>query len=167
MVSGIRSGSYREILGVKIGDTESFATWDETFRWLRGRGLQGVMFVVSDSHGGLTQAVPNALPGASWQRCQVHLMRNLLAHAPVKVRADVAQAAKLVLNAPDMAGSPAPAGRVLAGIREERAQGGGWPEAGFEGRDGGHGPTWFSTANGSGAPICRNGSTRKSGVASG
>ena len=31
-------------------------------------------------------------------------MRNLLAiHAPVKVRADVAQAAKLVLNAPDMA----------------------------------------------------------------
>lgn len=103
VVSGIRSDGYREILGVKIGDTESFATWDETFRWLKGRGLQGVMFVVSDSHGGLTQATAKHFQGASWQRCQVHLMRNLLAHAPVKVRADVAQAAKLVLNAPDMA----------------------------------------------------------------
>ena len=41
VVSGIRSDGYREILGVKIGDTESFATWDETFRWLKGRGLQG------------------------------------------------------------------------------------------------------------------------------
>jgi putative transposase len=103
VVSGIRSDGYREILGVRIGDTESFATWDETFRWLKGRGLQGVMFVVSDSHGGLTQAIARHFQGASWQRCQVHLMRNLLAHAPVKVRADVAAAAKLIFQAPDMA----------------------------------------------------------------
>ena len=38
-----------------------------------------VMFVVSDSHGGLTQATAKHFRGASWQRCQVHLMRNLLA----------------------------------------------------------------------------------------
>ncbi len=102
VVSGIRCDGYREILGVKIGDTESFATWDETFRWLKGRGLKGVMFVVSDNHGGLGQAIGKHFQGASWQRCQVHLMRNLLSHAPVKVRAEVAQAAKLVLQAPDM-----------------------------------------------------------------
>lgn len=103
VVSGIRSDGHREILGVKIGDTESFATWDETFRWLKGRGLKGVMFVVSDSHGGLTQAIAKHFQGASWQRCQVHLMRNLLSHAPVKVRAEVAAAAKLIFQAPDMA----------------------------------------------------------------
>ncbi|MBF0116543.1 MAG: IS256 family transposase, partial [Magnetococcales bacterium] len=103
IMSGIRSDGFREILGVKIGDTESFVTWDETFRWLKGRGLKGVMFVVSDSHGGLSQAVAKQFQGASWQRCQVHLMRNLLSHAPVKVRADVAAAAKLILHAPDMA----------------------------------------------------------------
>lgn len=45
-VSGIRSDGYRELLGVRIGDTESFATWDETFRWLRGRGLKGTMFII-------------------------------------------------------------------------------------------------------------------------
>ena len=47
-VSGIRSDGFREILGIQIGDTESFSTWDETFRWLKQRGLKGVMFVISD-----------------------------------------------------------------------------------------------------------------------
>lgn len=103
VISGIRSDGYREILGVKIGDTESFATWDEAFRWIKSRGLKGVMFVVSDEHSGLTQAIAKHFQGATWQRCQVHLMRNLLSHALVKVRAEVAAAAKLVLQAPDLA----------------------------------------------------------------
>ena len=103
VMSGIRRDGYREILGVKLGDTESFATWDEAFRWLKGRGLKGVMFVVSDEHGGLTQALARHFQGATWQRCQVHLMRNLLSHAPVKVRAEVASSAKLILQAPDLA----------------------------------------------------------------
>ena len=102
-----------------------------------------------DSHGGLTQATAKHFQGASWQRCQVHLMRNLLAHAPVKVRADVAQAAKLVLNAPDMAearrrlaefsqafGKSAP--KAVAGL-----------EAGFEDAMAVSGPYPRSTANGS------------------
>lgn len=103
VMSGIRSDGYREILGVRIGDTESFASWDESLRWLKSRGLQGVMFVVSDSHSGLTQAVAKHFQGATWQRCQVHLMRNLLGHSPTKQRAEVAAAAKLILQAPDRA----------------------------------------------------------------
>lgn len=103
IVSGIRADGYREILGVRMGDTESFATWDETFRWLKGRGLKGVMFVVSDHHGGLTESVARHFQGASWQRCQVHLMRNILGHCALRHRADVAAAVKLVLYAPDMA----------------------------------------------------------------
>ena len=102
IVSGIRADGYREILGVRMGDTESFATWDETFRWLKGRGLKGVMFVVSDDHGGLTEAVARHFQGASWQRCQVHLMRNILGQCASRHRADVAAAAKLVLQASDM-----------------------------------------------------------------
>lgn len=102
IVSGIRADGYREILGVRMGDTESFATWDETFRWLKGRGLKGVMFVVSDDHGGLTEAAARHFQGASWQRCQVHLMRNILGQCASRHRADVAAAAKLVLQAPDM-----------------------------------------------------------------
>lgn len=65
VISDIRGDGYREILGVKIGDTESFATWDEVFRWLKGRGLKGGLFVVSDEHGGLTQTVGKHFQGAS------------------------------------------------------------------------------------------------------
>ena len=46
---GITASGYREILGVKIGDSESYTTWDEMFRWLKQRGLSGVYFLVSDS----------------------------------------------------------------------------------------------------------------------
>lgn len=102
VISGIRIDGYREILGVRIGDTESFSTWDETFVWLKNRGLQGVLFVISDSHGGLTQAITKHFQGATWQRCQVHLMRNILAHSSVKLRSEVAAAAKLVLQAQDL-----------------------------------------------------------------
>ena len=103
IVSGIRSDGYREILGVRIGDTESFATWNETFRWLKGRGLKGVMFLISDDHAGLTEAAAKYFQGASWQRCQVHLMRNILGQCANKYRADVAAGAKRVLQATDMA----------------------------------------------------------------
>src|SRR5690606_30668821 len=41
------------------------------------RGLTGVDLVVSDHHGGLVNAIPRHFQGASWQRCQVHLMRNV------------------------------------------------------------------------------------------
>ncbi len=93
---------YREVLGVRMGNSESFATWDETFRWLKGRGLKGVMFVISDEHSGLVEAAKRHFQGASWQRCQVHLMRNILGHCAVRHRAEVAAAVKLVLQAPDM-----------------------------------------------------------------
>ena len=102
IVSGIRHDGIREILGVRIGDTESFATWDETFRWLKARGLAGVMFVISDNHGGLTHGISRHFQGASWQRCQVDLLRNMLSHSPVKLRSEVAAHAKLVLHAQDM-----------------------------------------------------------------
>ena len=101
IVSGIQSSGYREILGIKLGDTESFATWEETFRWLKGRGLKGVMFLISDQHSGLVEAAAKHFQGA-WQRCQVHLMRNILGHCGPRVRAEVAAAAKLVFQAADM-----------------------------------------------------------------
>jgi putative transposase len=101
VVSGIRGDGHRESLGVRLGDTESFATWEEMFRWLKGRGLKGVMFVVSDSHGGLTEAIARHFQGATWQRCQVHLMRNLLGHSSSRYRAAVAAYAQRVFQAPD------------------------------------------------------------------
>ncbi len=102
IVSGVGAGGNRELLEVRIGDTESFGPWEETFRWLKGRGLTGVAVVVSDEHGGLTQAIARHFQGASWPRCPVHLIRHRLCHALVTVRADVAAAAKRIFQASEV-----------------------------------------------------------------
>jgi len=101
-LSGIRSDGYREILGLRIGDTESYATWEEAFKWLKSRGLKGVMYVVSDQHAGLVEAARKHFQGATWQRCQVHLMRNILGSCSVRCRKEVAEKVKLVFQAADM-----------------------------------------------------------------
>jgi putative transposase len=78
IVSGVREDGFREILCVEVADTESEATYQELFRSLKSRGLSGVELVVSDDHKGLKAAITRHFQGASWQRCQVHYVRNLL-----------------------------------------------------------------------------------------
>jgi transposase-like protein len=54
--------------------------WTAFLRKLARRGLRGVKLVISDSHEGIKAAVSKVL-STTWQRCQVHFMRNVLAHA--------------------------------------------------------------------------------------
>ena len=70
----------REVLGMAIGASEAETFWTEFLRSLARRGLRGVQLVISDDHKGLKAAATRIL-GATWQRCRVHFMRNLLAHA--------------------------------------------------------------------------------------
>lgn len=79
VVVGIGEDGRREVLGTYLADSESEATWSDVFKDLKGRGLEGVQYVVSDDHEGLVAAVQRYFQGAVWQRCQVHLVRNLLA----------------------------------------------------------------------------------------
>lgn len=86
IVSGINDKGFREILGLKLADSESEESWSDIFAWLKDRGLKGVEFIVSDSHAGLKAAAAKHFQGAIWQRCQVHLMRNVWAKANKKHR---------------------------------------------------------------------------------
>ena len=70
----------REVLGMAIGASEAETFWTEFLRSLARRGLRGVKLAISDDHKGLKAAATRIL-GATWQRCRVHFMRNLLAHA--------------------------------------------------------------------------------------
>ena len=70
----------REVLGMTIGASEAETFWTEFLRALTRRGLRGVKLVISDAHEGLKAAAARVL-NATWQRCRVHFMRNLLAHA--------------------------------------------------------------------------------------
>src|SRR5512135_3616866 len=79
VATGVSADGRREVLGHAVGDSETEAFWTEFFRSLRERGLTGVHLVISDAHRGLAAAVTAVLQGASWQRCRVHFLRNVLA----------------------------------------------------------------------------------------
>jgi putative transposase len=77
---GVNSDGRREVLGMDVGPSEAETFWTNFLRKLARRGLRGVKLVVSDSHEGIKAAVSKVL-STSWQRCRVHFMRNVLAHA--------------------------------------------------------------------------------------
>jgi transposase-like protein len=79
----------REVVGLEIGPSEAETFWTEFLRKLARRGLRGVKLVISDAHEGLKAAIAKVLH-ASWQRCRVHFMRTLLAHAGKQGRRVVA-----------------------------------------------------------------------------
>ena len=76
--SGINAEGYREILGVKIGDSESYTSWGDTLGWLKSRGLKGCGFRglrrPRRPHKGGGEALSGralaALPSASAQKCR-------------------------------------------------------------------------------------------------
>jgi putative transposase len=77
---GVNGDGRREVLGMDVGPSEAEPFWTEFLRKLARRGLRGIKLVISDAHEGIKAAVAKVLH-ASWQRCRVHFMRNVLAHA--------------------------------------------------------------------------------------
>ncbi len=71
------SDGYRRFVGFDCVDTESYGSWKAFLTDLRSRGLEGVRCVTSDAHAGLKRAIEEIFSGAAWQRCIVHLERNV------------------------------------------------------------------------------------------
>jgi transposase-like protein len=74
---GVNRAGRREVLGMDIGASEAETFWTAFLRKLARRGLKGVRLVISDAHDGIRAAI-NRLPGASWQRCRVGLLKKSL-----------------------------------------------------------------------------------------
>src|SRR5205823_13190294 len=77
------------------------AFWTAFLKGLRARGLTGVQLVISDHHLGLKQAIGAVFVGASWQRCRVHFMRNVLSKVPKASAEMVAAAIRTIFAQPD------------------------------------------------------------------
>src|SRR4051812_12751437 len=90
----------REIVGLHLGPSEAETFWATFLRSLVKRGLKGVKLVVSDAHEGLKGAI-RRVPGATWQRCRVHWMRNALAYVPKGQQTMVAAALRQAFLQPD------------------------------------------------------------------
>lgn len=81
---GINEQGQREIIGLMISENESLNTWNNFFEYLKDRGLSGLKMVISDAHKGLVSAIKETFLNVSWQRCQAHLIRNILSKTPKK-----------------------------------------------------------------------------------
>src|SRR5215468_5159521 len=101
VATGVAADGHREVLGFDVGDSEDGAFWTAFLRSLKTRGLAGVQLVISDAHAGLQAAIAAVLIGASWQRCRVHFLRNVLAAVPKGHAEMVAAAVRTIFAQPD------------------------------------------------------------------
>jgi transposase-like protein len=92
----------RRLLGITLGSEESEDSWAELLGQLVDRGLSGVQLVIADGHAGLAAAVRRFLPEARQQRCTVHLMRNVTAKVPRRLRKRVAREVGAIFQAPSL-----------------------------------------------------------------
>jgi putative transposase len=100
---GVRAAGVREVLGLDVGLSEDVVVWRAFMQGLVARGLRGVKLVISDAHVGLKQAIKEVFLGAAWQRCRVHVMRNILARVPKTAQAMVAATVRTIFAQPDRA----------------------------------------------------------------
>jgi transposase-like protein len=98
---GVNRDGFRESLGLDVVTAEDGAAWFAFLRSLVARGLSGVKLVTSDAHPGLVDAVAATLPGAAWQRCRTHAMRNLLTRVPKSAQSFVATMVRTIFAQPD------------------------------------------------------------------
>src|SRR3954454_10924508 len=101
IATGVNCDGHREILGLDVSSAEDGAGWLAFLRGLVARGLSGVQLVISDAHPGLVAAIGSALPGASWQRCRTHYLRNLLTRVPKSAQPHVATQVRTIFDQAD------------------------------------------------------------------
>lgn len=93
VVVGTKLSGHKEIIGVYLGNedenknimdkyynenvAESTTFWITVFEDLKKRGVEKILYVVSDGLKGIENAVKQEFEGAFYQRCIVHVVRNL------------------------------------------------------------------------------------------
>ena len=115
---GVRADGVRDVLGVAVERGEDRECWRAFLQSLVARGVRGVQVVISDAHPGLKQAIREVFVGASWQRCRVHVLRNVLALVPKSAQAMVAATVRTIFEQPDRQAAQAQLAHVVEVLGE-------------------------------------------------
>ena len=81
---GITEEGIKEVVGFGVYDNESHNTWSSFYESLKKRGMLSPKMIVSDAHKGEKTAIGKVYPDSPWQRCQVHLRKNITEHIQKK-----------------------------------------------------------------------------------
>ena len=100
VVCGINAEGRREVVGIELMPEESKDAYLSMFSSLKERGLDKPALIISDAHKGLVSAIAEGFPGTLWQRCKVHLMRNIMAYVSQKGKNEVSGRLKEIWLAP-------------------------------------------------------------------
>ena len=127
---GVDPGGHRSVLGVSVSLSEAEVHWREFFKSLIARGMHGVELISSDAHAGMAEARKACFAGVPWQRCQFHLQKNALAHAPTEaMKKEVADDLKGVFDAADEQAASEQLGRVVRKYEKTAPKLAAWIEA--------------------------------------
>lgn len=89
VVIGVRADGQKVLLAIKSMGGESTEAWRAVLDDLIKRGLRRPEFLIVDGAAGLEKAIAAVWDGVPVQRCTVHKLRNLLAHAPERLREEI------------------------------------------------------------------------------
>jgi len=87
---GITSSGEKEILDYLIAPQESDAAWSDLLGSLVSRGLTSVQLIVADGMIAIQNACEKNYPQAKFQRCLIHINRNIMWKVRVSDRKEVA-----------------------------------------------------------------------------
>ena len=103
VVLGIRRDGQKVLLSVKNMGGESEAAWRTILDDLTRRGLRQPELAIVDGAPGLEKALASLWADLPIQRCTVHKLRNLIAHAPKKFAEEIAADYQDMIYAEDAA----------------------------------------------------------------
>ncbi|WP_251717898.1 IS256 family transposase [Lactobacillus agrestimuris] len=98
---GIKPNGHKEVIDYCIAPSENVEVWTELLENIKSRGLKQVELFLSDGVVGMKTALAKTYPKAHFQRCLVHVMRNICAKVRVDDRERIMNDFKQIHKQPD------------------------------------------------------------------
>jgi transposase-like protein len=95
---GVREDNKREVLDISLNPTETATSWQMFLCNLKERGVKQVDLFVADGLKGLEDSIHQEFPGADFQKCVIHKIRNVVNKVRPRDKAAVSEDLKEVFN---------------------------------------------------------------------
>jgi transposase-like protein len=95
---GVREDNKREILVLETNPTEFSEQWGTFFKEMKKRGVEKIDLIVADGLTGLEDEILGLFPGAEFQKCVVHKMRNILKKTRPRDKGEMSEDLKHVFD---------------------------------------------------------------------